>query len=67
MVMMHGGMILFEGTPQQLKQTDDPIVRRFLMGQASAEELAAIREGAAAVAISARNGENLAAAESDRP
>ena len=65
MVMMHGGRILFEGTPQEMRQTDDPIVRRFLMGQASAEELAAIRDGAG-VQPAHRNGENGAAEDDAR-
>jgi phospholipid/cholesterol/gamma-HCH transport system ATP-binding protein len=50
LVMMHAGQILFEGTAEQLRQSDNPIVRRFLLGQASSEELAAIRDsGASAI------------------
>lgn len=38
-VMLHEGKIAFDGTPQQVRDTDDPIVRRFVMGEASPEEL----------------------------
>lgn len=43
MVMMHEGRILFRGTPDQLKSSEDPVVQRFLRGEASADELAGIR------------------------
>jgi phospholipid/cholesterol/gamma-HCH transport system ATP-binding protein len=43
MVMMHEGRILFQGSPQELKASDDPVVQRFLRGEASADELAGIR------------------------
>ena len=38
-VMLYEGKIAFDGTPQQVRETDDPIVRRFVMGEASPEEL----------------------------
>jgi phospholipid/cholesterol/gamma-HCH transport system ATP-binding protein len=42
-VMMHEGKILFRGTPEQLRASSDPVVQRFLRGEASEEELAGIR------------------------
>ncbi len=42
-VMMHEGKILFRGTPEQLRSSPDPVVQRFLRGEASEEELASIR------------------------
>ncbi len=38
-VMLHEGKIVFDGTPQQVRETDNQIVRRFVMGEASPEEL----------------------------
>jgi phospholipid/cholesterol/gamma-HCH transport system ATP-binding protein len=43
MVMMHEGHIRFQGTPEELRSSADPIVQRFLRGEASEEELAGIR------------------------
>jgi phospholipid/cholesterol/gamma-HCH transport system ATP-binding protein len=43
MVMMHEGRILFHGTPDELKASDNDVVQRFLRGEASEEELAGIR------------------------
>ena len=34
--MLHNGTILFEGTPQQLQQCQDSVVRQFIEGKASA-------------------------------
>ena len=42
-VMMHEGKILFCGTPDELKASDDPVVQRFLRGEASEDELKGIR------------------------
>ena len=33
-VMLHRGIILFDGTPEQVKNTDDPVVRQFVQGLA---------------------------------
>jgi phospholipid/cholesterol/gamma-HCH transport system ATP-binding protein len=41
-VMLHEGKVAFEGTPEDLKASADPIVQRFLRGEASEAELAAI-------------------------
>ncbi len=43
MVMMHEGQIIFQGTPAELRGSDDPVIQRFLRGEASADELAFIR------------------------
>lgn len=43
MVMMHEGRIVFSGTPNELRQSKDDIVQRFLKGEAGPEELAGIR------------------------
>jgi phospholipid/cholesterol/gamma-HCH transport system ATP-binding protein len=43
-VMLHKGRIIFDGTPEQIKSTEDPVVRRFVLGEASEEELASLRQ-----------------------
>jgi phospholipid/cholesterol/gamma-HCH transport system ATP-binding protein len=42
-VMLHEGKLIFDGTPQQIQQTEDDIVKRFVQGEASEKELAAVR------------------------
>ncbi len=42
-VMLYEGRFIFDGTPRQIQQTDNPIVRRFVLGEASEEELAVLR------------------------
>jgi phospholipid/cholesterol/gamma-HCH transport system ATP-binding protein len=42
-VMLTGGRIVFDGTADQIRASDDPIVRRFVVGEASEEELAGLR------------------------
>ncbi len=42
-VMLHNGKIVFDGTPQQIQQSTDPIIRRFVVGEASEEELATLK------------------------
>jgi len=44
-VMLHEGKLIFDGTPAEIQQTDNPIVKRFVIGEASEQELAAIRAG----------------------
>jgi phospholipid/cholesterol/gamma-HCH transport system ATP-binding protein len=34
MVLMHGGLILAEGTPEQIRTTSDPVVQQFIQGKA---------------------------------
>jgi phospholipid/cholesterol/gamma-HCH transport system ATP-binding protein len=43
MVMLHEGLVRLEGSPEDFRRSEDPVVRRFLRGEASDEELAAIR------------------------
>ena len=43
MVMLHEGHVILEGLPEEFRKATDPVVRRFLRGEASDEELAAIR------------------------
>jgi phospholipid/cholesterol/gamma-HCH transport system ATP-binding protein len=42
-VMLHEGHVAFSGTPDELKRSQDKVVQRFLRGEASEEELAAIQ------------------------
>lgn len=42
-VMLHEGKIIFDGTPAQIQQSDNPIVRQFVAGEATDEELAALQ------------------------
>jgi phospholipid/cholesterol/gamma-HCH transport system ATP-binding protein len=42
-VMLHDGKIHLDGTPQEVQQSEDPIVRRFVLGEASEEELATLK------------------------
>jgi phospholipid/cholesterol/gamma-HCH transport system ATP-binding protein len=43
-VMLHEGHITFDGTPDQMQNSDNPIVRQFVQGEASAQELATLRD-----------------------
>ena len=43
MVMMDQGRIVFQGTPDELRASSDAAVQRFLRGEASPDELAAIQ------------------------
>jgi phospholipid/cholesterol/gamma-HCH transport system ATP-binding protein len=42
-VMLHEGKLIFDGTPQQIQQSEDERVKRFVQGEASDKELAAVR------------------------
>jgi phospholipid/cholesterol/gamma-HCH transport system ATP-binding protein len=44
MVMLHEGRVVLEGSPDEFRHSNDPIVGRFLRGEASDDELKAIRE-----------------------
>jgi phospholipid/cholesterol/gamma-HCH transport system ATP-binding protein len=41
-VMLHEAKIIYDGTPAEIQQSADPIVRRFVTGEASDEELATL-------------------------
>jgi phospholipid/cholesterol/gamma-HCH transport system ATP-binding protein len=32
--MLHEGVVIFEGTPEQVRDTDHPLVRQFIEGRA---------------------------------
>ena len=55
MVMLHEGQVILEGPPAAFRDSRDPVVSRFLRGEASEDELRAIREVTAANAESARS------------
>ena len=42
LVMLKEGKIIFDGTPDEVRNSDNPIVQRFVKGEASAEELASL-------------------------
>ena len=42
-VMLHEAKLIFDGTPQEIQNTDDPRVKRFVLGEATEEELATLR------------------------
>lgn len=42
-VMLHEGKIILDGSPQQVQQSSDPVIRRFVLGEASDEELATLK------------------------
>jgi phospholipid/cholesterol/gamma-HCH transport system ATP-binding protein len=43
MVMLHEGRVRLEGTPETFRHSQDPVVTRFLRGEANPEELAEIQ------------------------
>ncbi|MHC4142816.1 MAG: ATP-binding cassette domain-containing protein [Planctomycetota bacterium] len=44
MVMLYDGAVVMQGTPRQLRESTDPVVQRFLRGEATAEELAGVAQ-----------------------
>jgi len=42
-VMLHEGKIIFDGSPQDVQSCADPIVQRFVQGEATDEELATLK------------------------
>jgi len=42
-VMLHEGKLIFDGTPDEIQRTDIPIVHEFVVGEASKEEVAALK------------------------
>jgi phospholipid/cholesterol/gamma-HCH transport system ATP-binding protein len=44
-VMLHEGQIVYDGTPHQILEEENPVVRRFVMGEASEQELASLDGG----------------------
>ena len=43
-VMLHEGKVHFDGTPDQVRSATDPIVHRFVVGEAGEQELAGLRQ-----------------------
>ncbi len=43
-VMLHEGRLIFDGTPEEIKTTDNQVVRRFVTGAADEEELASLKQ-----------------------
>jgi len=43
-VMLHEGRVIFDGTPEQIRTTDNPVVKRFVTGEADQEELASLNQ-----------------------
>jgi len=60
LVMLHEGRVVLEGTPAEFRASTDPIVGRFLRGEASDEDLRAIREVSEANLESARSAREVA-------
>jgi phospholipid/cholesterol/gamma-HCH transport system ATP-binding protein len=44
MVMLHDGKIVYDGTPHAILEEEDPVVRRFVMGEASEADMASLRD-----------------------
>lgn len=44
-LMLHNGKFIYEGTPDQIAHADHPIVRRFVEGRASQEDLNSLHGG----------------------
>jgi phospholipid/cholesterol/gamma-HCH transport system ATP-binding protein len=43
-VMLHEGKIIFDGTPDEIRESKHPVVRPFVIGEASEQELAGLRQ-----------------------
>jgi phospholipid/cholesterol/gamma-HCH transport system ATP-binding protein len=46
MVMLSEGRVVLAGSPQHFRESEDPVVQRFLRGEANADELAALSDSA---------------------
>jgi phospholipid/cholesterol/gamma-HCH transport system ATP-binding protein len=42
-VMLHEGHIIFDGTPEEIQKSSDPVVQRFVQGEAGEQELATLK------------------------
>jgi len=42
--MLEGGRIVFDGSPEEIQRSEDPVVSRFIRGEADAELVAGLRE-----------------------
>jgi phospholipid/cholesterol/gamma-HCH transport system ATP-binding protein len=43
MVMLHEGCLIFDGTPDQIRASENPVVKRFVLGEAGEQELEGLR------------------------
>jgi phospholipid/cholesterol/gamma-HCH transport system ATP-binding protein len=43
MVMLNEGKLIFDGTPEQIRESEDSVVKRFVLGEAGEQELAGLR------------------------
>src|SRR5215211_4647236 len=43
-VMLHEGKLIFDGTPDEIRASEEPIVQRFVLGEAGEQELAGLRQ-----------------------
>jgi len=43
-VMLHEGHLIFDGTPEEIQKTDNPVIKRFVQGEASEQELAQLNQ-----------------------
>lgn len=43
-VMLHEGKLIFDGTPDEIQNSDDPIIKQFVSGEANEQELAKLNE-----------------------
>ena len=57
-VMLHEGKLIFDGTPTEIQQSEIPVVRRFVLGEAGDQELAGLRQSSAAPAPATAGDEN---------
>ncbi len=42
-VMLHEGQLIFDGAPDEIRTTDEAIVKRFVLGEADEQEMATLR------------------------
>jgi phospholipid/cholesterol/gamma-HCH transport system ATP-binding protein len=42
-VMLHEGHIVFDGTPEEIQKSTEPVVQRFVLGEAGEQELASLK------------------------
>ncbi len=42
-VMLHEGQLIFDGSPDEIRTTADPLVKHFVLGEADEQELATLR------------------------
>ena len=57
-VMLHEGKLIFDGSPDEIQQSDVPVVRRFVQGEAGDQELAGLRApSTGSIATTSGNGQ----------